>query len=113
MSPGLQVFMAADKNTSAMAILAYNYECQLSTVGTYYRHPVYFQYIKLLSLGAFLSQCMQSKSKKILQTRGRSVEHIPRTHIVAQSIDLFSVHGYNFVNLREIMEMLVSCSGDT
>ena len=32
-----------------------------------------------------------------------SVEHIPRMHI-AQSIDLLSVHSYNFVNLREIMD---------
>ena len=30
-----------------------------------------------------------------------------------QSIDLFSVHGYTFVNLREIKEMLLNCSGDT
>ena len=27
-----------------------------------------------------------------------------------QSIDLLSVHGYNFVNFREIMEMLLSCT---
>ena len=51
-------------------------------------------------------------------TKGKlwsSVEHIPRAHI-AQSIDLLSVHGYNFVNLREIMEMLqpvLSCPSDT
>ena len=32
-------------------------------------------------------------------------------HIV-ESIDLLSVHGYDFVNLREIMEMLFSCSID-
>ena len=57
---------AAYQNTSAMAILAYNCECQLSTVGTYYRHTVYFQYNQLSSLGALSSQCMQSKSKKII-----------------------------------------------
>ena len=58
---------AADKNTSAMEILAYNCECQLSTVGTHYRHTVYFQYSQLSSLGALSSQRMQSKSKKIIQ----------------------------------------------
>ena len=36
------------------------------TVGTYYRHIVYFQYNQLSSLGALSSQCMQSKSKKII-----------------------------------------------
>ena len=35
---------AANKNTPAMEILAYNCKYQLSTVGTYYRHTVYFQY---------------------------------------------------------------------
>ena len=58
---------AADKNTSAMAILAYNCKCQLSTVGAYYRHTEYFQYNQLSSLGALSSQCMQSKRKKIIQ----------------------------------------------
>ena len=30
-----------------------------------------------------------------------------------QSIDLLLVHGYNFVKLKEIMEILLSCPGDT
>ena len=30
---------------------------------------------------------------------------------IAQSIDLLSVHGYNFVNFRKIVEMLLSCTG--
>ena len=33
--------------------------------------------------------------------------HIPHAHI-AQSIDLLSVHGYNFVKFKEIMEMLLT-----
>ena len=38
-------------------------------------------------------------------------EYITRMHI-AQSIDLLLMHGYNFVNFREIVEMLLtSCTG--
>ena len=33
-------------------------------------------------------------------TRALAVEHISHAHI-AQSIDLLSVHGFNFVNLRD------------
>ena len=53
-----------------MAILVYNYECQLSTVGTYYWYTVYFQYNnygQLSSLGALSSQDMRYKSKKFIQ----------------------------------------------
>ena len=38
------------------------------------------------------------------------VEHITRMHI-AQSIDLLLVYNYDFVNFREIMELLLSFTG--